>query len=203
VTKYSRLFIALIAATVMSWSSIACADWQTQAPTPVRPPVSQGSADCQRPTYATDRLVCSDMGLAKLDASLARLLADLPHQSDSSDAPWLETQDAWFKRRSLCAFEENHSGCARQAYRIRIAELQAIVSMSGVSKPLRCPSLPGAVAFTAMEDGLLVIRDGEGKVLLLAWPGETSPWRPFIVYRWKKAKLHLARQGDKAALTCR
>jgi len=170
---------------------------------PTPPPVARQRADCAYPTYATDHLVCSNAELGALDEILAGMIADPPSRFDGSANPWLEEQEAWFKRRSLCAFDESHFACAREAYRTRIAELGALTSPSNGSKPLRCPLLPGVAQYESIGNGLMIIRDSRHKPLSLAWPEDHRGWRPFVTYRWDKSKLRITRQGDNATLTCR
>ena len=93
-------------------------------PAAVAPPTDQTTADCAAPTYATDMLVCDDPDLRALDAELARLWAQVEAGSGGDPAA-AEAQAAWFRERSLCAFQEDHRGCAEAAYRARIATLQA------------------------------------------------------------------------------
>ena len=109
--------LAIAAALVAS-----CGD-----PAAVAPPTDRTSADCAAPTYATDMLVCDDPELLALDAELARLWAEADPGGDTVAA---EAQAAWFRERSLCAFEDDHRGCAEAAYRDRIAALR-----SGVASP--------------------------------------------------------------------
>jgi uncharacterized protein len=176
---------------------------QAATPAAIAAPIEQSTADCTIPTYATDRLVCSNAELSALDQTLARMLTDLPSQARGADNPWLEEQQNWFKRRSLCAFEESHLECARRAYRTREAEMDALASHADDGKPLRCPSLPAASRYTISNEGLMIIRARQGEVLVAAWPEEDKGWRPFVSYRWGRTKGRLTRQGDNTALTCR
>lgn len=186
--------IGIIAAPIRSPANV---------PDPVAPPMGQASADCGHPTYATDHLVCSNTELAVLDGTVADMIADLPARPRGVGPSWLEEQEAWFKRRSMCAFEANHVECTREAYHTRIAELGALASRSDGGMALRCSLLPDVVQYARRSDGLIVLRNREGAVLLLAWPDKHRGWRPFVAYRWKKAKLRLARLGNDADLTCR
>lgn len=94
-------------------------------PQTVPPPGEQISADCALPVYATDRLVCSDSALRALDARMLRLwrMSEARHRSDA--AAILDSQLAWFRSRSLCAFETDHRACVIATYRNRIEILQA------------------------------------------------------------------------------
>jgi uncharacterized protein len=92
----------------------------------VPPPVSQVSADCVAPVYATDLLVCSDATLRALDAQLQRLwfMAEGRHRLDDAERA---AQAEWFRNRSLCAFDADHRACAVTAYHGRIATLLALL----------------------------------------------------------------------------
>jgi uncharacterized protein len=89
-------------------------------PAAVAPPTGQTTADCTAPTYATDMLVCDDPDLRALDADLARLWAQV-EADPNGDPAAAEAQAAWFRERSLCAFEADHRGCAEATYRDRRA----------------------------------------------------------------------------------
>lgn len=168
---------------------------QAATPAAIAPPIEQSTADCTSPTYATDRLVCSNAELSALDQTLARMLTDLPSRARGTDNPWLEEQQNWFKRRSLCAFEESHLECTKRAYQTRVAEMDALASYADDGKPLRCPSLPAASQYTISDQGLMIIRASQGEVLIAAWPKADKGWRPFVSYRWGRTKGRLTRQG--------
>lgn len=170
------------------------------APVPIAPPVIQQTADCARPTYATDQLVCADPELRALDQSLAGLVGQMPAQAD---IPWLESQDAWLRRRSLCAFKTDHRGCAQDAYQTRIAELEVIAHPRRGETPLRCPSLPTAARYAVTDRDMLMLLDEAGAPLVLAWPKAQSGWAPNATYRRQGRKLVISRQDGGAALTCR
>jgi uncharacterized protein len=65
----------------------------------VPPPATQTTADCARPVYASDQLVCGDTELRQLDARLAAIL-DMPAAPNGSAL--IESDDQWFRRRSRC-----------------------------------------------------------------------------------------------------
>jgi uncharacterized protein len=94
---------------------------QTPMAQPVPSPVSQVSADCAFPVYATDMLVCADPVLRGLDAEMLELW----NQVAAVHKRWQAEQEAWFRRRSLCAFDPDHRACAMTAYRERIIALRA------------------------------------------------------------------------------
>jgi uncharacterized membrane protein len=116
----------------------------------IPPPPVQRVADCRRPTYASDQLVCGDAGLLALDRQLSDLLATVDLQTRVAPASLFESQDLWFRRRSLCAFSERHAACLKAAYSERIAVITAVGSPStGAtqrSEPATCRDAPWGVS---------------------------------------------------------
>lgn len=92
----------------------------------VPPPGEQVAADCAAPIYATDQLVCSDATLRALDTQMLRLwrMAEARHRGNGDGR---DAQIAWFRSRSLCAFESDHRACVVTSYHNRIATLRALV----------------------------------------------------------------------------
>jgi uncharacterized protein len=82
----------------------------------VPPPTEQMTADCAAPNYATDMLVCNDPDLLALDVELATLWSQLSSGPAGGPAA-TDAQAAWFRERSLCAFEDDHRGCVEAALR--------------------------------------------------------------------------------------
>ena len=90
---------------------------------PVPPPPEQTTAHCAAPTYATDQFVCTDTHFRALDQQLATLWAEVdtdPHTTETER----EAQAAWFRKRSMCAFETDQAPCVEVAYRARIDALR-------------------------------------------------------------------------------
>ncbi len=96
-------------------------------PAAVPPPPGQVHANCTAPVYATDHLVCQDEALLQLDRQMAALLEQQTPSSAMSGGRWLESQDAWFRRRSLCASRTDHRACAEAAYRERLQVLATVL----------------------------------------------------------------------------
>lgn len=174
-----------------------------RGPSPIAAPVAQESADCIHPSYATDQLVCSDSELRALDHAVVERLEAMPPPADTATYPWIEDQEAWFRRRSLCAFREDHRACVRQAYAMRLAELRARSDSSTRSTMLRCSAWPQTAGYVVAESGLLAVRDNTGVPLVLAWPISRASWTPYATYRWQGRKFLIARQDSNATLTCR
>ena len=101
----------------------------------VPPPPVQVTANCDAPTYASDFLVCKDVDLMQLDGLLARLIGQ--RNEGSSELVGRESDQDWFRRSRLCAFEADHRGCLRTAYCALIALL------SGGYAPPACDDQAG------------------------------------------------------------
>jgi uncharacterized protein len=121
----------------VSWLLLlmAGADPASAQPAPVPPPLEQLQADCTRPQYASDTLVCGDAELRAADADVAALASTPP--SLAADAIW-EDQASWLRRRSLCAFKTDHRDCLVAAYADRLAVLAA--SARAANQPMHCRS---------------------------------------------------------------
>jgi hypothetical protein len=164
---------------------------QSVPPQPVPPPAMQLTADCSHPVYASDQLVCSNAELARLDGDLVRLLAE----NAAPSGRWIESQDMWFRRSRMCAFQADHAACLAAAYRERIGLLRAA---AGAAAPtLRCS--PSHHVATMQPEGL-AWRDGKGALLGLAAPAAAG-WQPFLElrvepgrYRFQDQKGHLVAQ---------
>ena len=142
---------------------------------PIAPPLPQSVAECDRPTYATDQLVCSDPGHRAADREVARLVAMTPPARLSG--AWLEDQQAWFRRSRRCAFQTNQSVCVAAAYRERAAVLAAVQADAPVlSGDCRLASGTHAGSARSGAGTVLVVA---GRVVAVALPAGGS-WKPFI-----------------------
>lgn len=97
----------------------ALAACSASGPAPTPPPTEQFYANCATPTYATDVVVCDDPALRALDAELTALWAQVDAGPRTPRAE-REAQAAWFRERSMCAFEVDQAGCLEASYRGRI-----------------------------------------------------------------------------------
>lgn len=175
----------------------------------VPPPPEQVAANCETPTYASDTMVCADPMLRELDARMLDTLAAVDYASVVAPGAWVEAQDAWFRRRSLCAFNERQADCLRAAYVARIAVLEAVGRVA--RRPPRrgmevsCPQAPWGqppVRVRAPESGALVIEDELAHVLAAATPAEPDGvWSPFVRYEVNGSLIRLATL-EGAALVC-
>ncbi|WP_037497784.1 hypothetical protein [Sphingomonas jaspsi] len=138
----------------------------------VPPPVDQTTADCARPVYATDQLVCGDAELRVLDQQLATALVGF----EATSSRWLEPQSNWLKRRSSCAFERDHRTCALSAYRERLAVVR-IWPVAGAAIPVVCSDRRiDAAVFESERVGFFTGRRLVGVALV----GPSPSWRPYL-----------------------
>lgn len=166
----------------------------------VPPPVEQASADCARPTYASDMLVCNDSGLRALDAQLAELVTRTPLAGTNL----IEGDTEWFKRRSRCAFAAEHRACLASAYEERLVVRVALAaSPETAGKVTTCKGKQPlqSVLLTSISDGpMLVIRDaasGQPIGVLLAPAAKDASWQPFASVTRKGKRVTLATlRGD-------
>lgn len=176
----------------------------------VPPPPEQVAADCEAPTYASDMLVCADPELLGLDTRMRDVLAAVDFASVVAPGAWVEAQDAWFRRRSLCAFTERHADCLQAAYVERIAVLEALGSVA--RRPPRrgmgasCPGAPwgqSRVRVRAPESGALVIEDEHAQVIAVAAPMDPGGvWSPFVGFEVDGSVIRLAAlEGTAIACT--
>lgn len=75
----------------------------------VPPPPEQLAADCERPTYASDQLVCATPDMLALDRRMSRQLDRVDLDDVERRDPSFEPQSSWLQRRSRCAFSAAHA----------------------------------------------------------------------------------------------
>lgn len=100
---------------------------------------------------------------------------------------WVEAQQDWFRRRSLCAFSKRHAECLQAAYRERIAVLEALRVVA--SRPAR-------------QGGAAVCRDapwGDARVRLRAPGRRGNGDRGWPLARPRRGDAARARQRPDAA----
>lgn len=141
----------------------------------VPPPPEQVAATCESPIHASDMLVCGDPSLRALDARMRDAWDTLDFVGLVAPGAWVEAQQDWFRRRSLCAFSARHGECLQDAYRERIAVLEAPRVVA--SRPARqggaavCRDAPwgdACVRLRAPAAGAMAIEDGHSRVLAAA-----------------------------------
>jgi uncharacterized membrane protein/uncharacterized protein YecT (DUF1311 family) len=188
------ILVGSLGNAIGTYAGFLMAGWLQSGPTPISaaqaipPPPVQGVADCERPTYASDQLVCGDAELLALDRELGNLLAAVDLTTRVVPASLVESQEAWFRRRSLCAFSERHADCLKAAYAERIAVMtevgQAATAATERSNPAACRDAPWG-SFDVLVRGTsgetATVLDGQTRVLAVAIASARgSDWSPFV-----------------------
>lgn len=167
----------------------------------VPPPPVQVTADCAAPTYASDQLVCQDSELLELDRVLGGLIAS--RNATAAGSVTAESDEEWYRRSRMCAFEDDRRDCLLAAYCLRIAWLDrtgahlppgcavreadylpaSSISASGFAREAATDRLPqGAeIRLWGYVDHGNLYGDDEAKNLLGNWwsgPGpDAASWR--------------------------
>ncbi len=166
----------------------------------IPPPPVQTVADCDRPTYASDQLVCADAELLALDRELGKLLATVDLTTRVAPVSLIEAQEAWFRRRSLCAFLERHAACLKAAYSERIAVITAVGSASTEatqrSEPATCRNAPWGSSYVFIRrtsDQTATVTDMQARVLAVAFvAARGSDWSPAVRFATEGAAIRFA-----------
>jgi len=177
----------------------------------VPPPVIQNGADCERPSYASDRVVCGDAALLELDRQVRDAWMAIAAAQPAIDLPpLLESQQAWFSRRSRCAFVEAHAACLQATYLDRAGVLDAWqrAASGALASPgtrMRCTNAPwGDVSVNVHPPGAnaLVITSLAGRALAIASPGTGQDgWLPFVRLDGSARQIRF-RPLSGTAITC-
>ena len=165
---------------------------------PVPPPLEQLQAECTRPQYASDTLVCGDAELRAADAQVASLAGHLP--ALAAEATW-EDQASWLRRRSLCAFKLDHRGCLIAAYADRRAVLAA--SVHDASQPMSCSGAWNGrtLASSPFAAGQALTITESGQLVAVATPPGAA-WQPWLAWRAAGGRIKLQPLGGKS-INCR
>jgi uncharacterized protein len=84
------------------------------------------SFDCTKARTPVEQAVCADAGLAALDSAMAALYRTrLAAVAEAERAALGEAQRRWRQARDACAPGPDLPACVAEAYRARIAELEA------------------------------------------------------------------------------
>jgi uncharacterized protein len=88
---------------------------------------AQPSFDCRRAEAGSiEETICNDDGLGMLDRQLAEVYRQAAAIARNQHPPVLTAeQRGWIKGRNECWKSEDERGCVQEAYRLRIAELEA------------------------------------------------------------------------------
>jgi uncharacterized protein len=154
----------------------------------VPPPPEQVAADCAAPTYASDLRVCGDAALRALDARMREAWAAVDFAAVVAPGAWVEAQQEWFRRRSLCAFSDRHADCLQGAYLERVAVLEALrrvaLRLPRQGTAAACLDAPwgrATVHIRAPAGEALAIEDTDARVLAAATPLRPGgAWTPYL-----------------------
>lgn len=196
--KIWQIFVGLSASVYSLSSSV-----QISAEAPVPPPVEQSTADCARPTYASDQLVCNDAELRVLDQ---RLKALLTQRSPIIPGAFQESDDQWFKRRSRCAFEVEHKKCLSEAYADRFAVIETAPTDTAAAKVAKCKNFDkiGSVTLGKASNGDMVVRKAASNELIGVATAKSkySLWKPALSYS-QKGQLYDFQSVEGTAFSCK
>lgn len=167
---------------------------------PVPPPLEQSTADCERPSYASDQLVCAEEALSALDQALrAALQAAAMPGAPAGIA--MEPQTDWFKRSRACAMRAAHRACLEAAYRERIALVNALPALSPSSLSWQHAVCEGhAATFATLGPDVLALR-WQGRTILATTATALDRWTPFAWVQRRADSLTL-HQKNGPTLDC-
>ena len=187
------ILVGSLGNAIGTYAGFLMVGWLQSVPSPISaahaipPPPVQSVADCERPTYASDQLVCADAELLALDRELGNLLATVDLTTRVAPMSLVEPQEAWLRRRSLCAFSERHAACLKAAYSERIAVIAAVGSASTEatqrSEPATCNDAPWGsidvlIQRTSGQSATAMDRQARVRAVALA-SARGSDWSPF------------------------
>lgn len=168
----------------------------------VPPPPEQFTADCARPVYASDRLVCQTPDLLEVDRKLAAKIAAPDTVAPSADNGFAEGHGEWFRRRSRCAMQVEHRECLLAAYADRSDTLEAMgrsVAVAGRLYTCRFGDISREVRLFVAHPGMMLIGDSSGTVLGRAYAAKPgNGWRPYLSFRLRRQNVELSNTRDEA-----
>jgi uncharacterized protein len=127
-------------------------------------------------TGSVEALICTDGTLAALDRNLADVYAAAAGKAVDEHSPVLKAeQRGWIEGRDDCWKSEDERGCVRDAYRHRIAELQARYRLVPGIGPVRfiCDDDPAnavVATFFQTDPPTLVAERGDSVSLMFQQP---------------------------------
>lgn len=172
----------------------------------VPPPATESGADCNRPEYATDRLVCADAELLAIDRETDALAIQIGQDALVGIEPTLESQSTWFRRRSMCAFDKSHRQCAIDAYTERQSVLLGLMRLDESAKtPTFLCHTEGSHRsdFEAqfVAENLLALLQRDRIVGVAMLKAQSSSWQPYLSYVASDAEVKIT-QGASILLSC-
>lgn len=177
---------------------LAAALWFAQQAA-VPPPVAQGTANCQSPVYASDQLICSDAELWDTEQRIDALWRS--SQGRASMGTWVEDQEAWFRRRALCAFHADHRACLLAADNERLSVLAAAnAEPGGNAASARCTGDGPPRSLTLVRRDIQLSAYDQNGLVWVALPSRAE-WTPFV--EWTSGRSLSVRRLSGGALNCR
>ncbi len=213
------IIVGSLGNAIGTYAGFLMVGWLQSVPSPISaahaipPPPVQSVADCERPAYASDQLVCADARLLALDRELRDLLATVDVPSRVAPASLVEPQVDWFRRRSLCAFSAQHSACLEAAYTERIAVITAVglasTQATQRSEPATCLDAPWGSADVRMRrtggdtgGHTATVMDLQGRVIAVASAvARASDWSPSVRFTQSGAAIQFTTL-DGATIEC-
>lgn len=143
-----------------------------------------GAAMARGPSYACDtvrsgsieEMICKDEELSALDRTLSSVYAAASQKAANERPPQLKAeQRGWIKGRNECWKSDDQGGCVRDAYRRRIAELQARYQLVPGNGPGRyvCDGNPAnevIATFFQTDPPTLIAERGDSVSLMYVLP---------------------------------
>jgi len=127
-----------------------------------------------------EELVCTDAGLSALDRSLAEVFAAASAKAVDEQPPMLKAeQRGWIKGRDDCWKSDDVRGCVAEAYRLRIAELQARYRLVVMIGPVayQCGGQPAnevVVTYFETDPQTAIVERGDTSFLMYRQPAASG-----------------------------
>ena len=143
--------------------------------------VAQGPVyDCRKVNGSIERMICAERDLGALDRTLSVVYAAVLRKAVNERPPTLKAeQRGWIKGRNDCWKREDRQQCVVDAYRLRIAELQARYRLVPVSASAAffCDGDPRheiIVNFFPTDPPSLIAERGDSVSLMYAQPSASG-----------------------------
>ena len=127
-----------------------------------------------------EALVCGDDGLSALDRMLAEVYGEASKKAVNEHPPMLKAeQRGWIKGRDECWKSEDVATCVEDAYRLRIAELQARYRLVEPHGPVfyQCggqPSNEVVATFFDTDPPTAIVERGDSSSLMFLQPSASG-----------------------------
>jgi len=164
------------------------------------------SFDCGKVEAGSiEAMVCDDAGLAALDRQLADVYGQASERAVNEHPPMLKAeQRGWIKGRNDCWKSEDGRACVEEAYRLRIAELQARYRLVEFTGPVfyACDGDPRnevVATFFSTDPPTLIAERGDSVSLMYLQPsGSGSKYQGGNEMLWVKGSEALITWGFEA-----